>query len=377
MSTMHVGRYNYRDQFGDDPSPLVAKVREMLLAGRYILTAEVEAFESDFAALLEVKHARGVNSGTDALMIALRACGVTHDAEVITQANTFHATVAAIRLVGARPVLVDADELSFSLDARQLAEAITPRTSAIIPVHLYGYPAPMDAILAHVGSRPIAIVEDAAQAVGARLDGRPVGSFGAAACFSFHPSKNLAAAGDGGAITTSDDAVDRSVRLLRELGQDGQNHHVVVGLNSKLDAIQAAVLRDKLPRLADWNARRRTAAAAYRERLADVPVRFQRVEPGREHVYHLCQLRTERRDDLLRHLRAAGVDAVVRYPTPIHLQPAFADLGWRKGDFPVAERLAAELLCLPIRPDLTLDEIDYVADCVRAFFRGRGAVATT
>ena len=371
MATTQVSRYNYRQQLGDDPSALVAKIREMLLAGRYVLTAEVEAFESDFAAFVGARHARGVNTGTDALIIALRACGVSEGDEVITQANTFHATVAAIRLCGARPVLVDADELAFSFDARQLAEAVTPRTRAIVPVHLYGLPAPITEILTHARDGHIAIVEDAAQAVGARIDGRLVGSLGAAACWSFHPSKNLAAAGDGGAITTNDDGIDRTVQRLRELGQDGQNHHVVVGLNSKLDAIQAAVLHHKLPKVAEWNARRREIAAAYRERLADLPLTFQRVEPGREHVYHLFQIRTDRRDDLLRHVRAAGVDAVVRYPTPIHLQPAFADMGWRKGDFPVAERLAAELLCLPIRPDLTLDEIDHVADSVRSFFRGR------
>ena len=299
MATMHVARYNYRDQFGEDPTPLMRQVSEMLLAGRYILTGEVDGFESDFAAFLGVKHARGLNSGTDALTIALRACGVTQGAEVITQANTFHATVAAIRLCGARPVLVDAEERSFSLDARQLAGAITPRTRAVIPVHLYGQPAPMGAILAQVRDGRIAVIEDAAQAVGARIDGRPVGSLGAAACFSFHPSKNLAAAGDGGAVATNDGDLDRQVRLLRELGQDGQNHHVVVGLNSKLDAIQAAVLRYKLPSLPQWNARRRVVAAAYRERLADLPLRFQRVAPGEEHVYHLFQVRTDRRDDLL------------------------------------------------------------------------------
>ena len=368
---MQVLRYNYREQLGGDPAALVAQIREMLLEGRYILTAEVDRFESDFAAFLDVKHARGVNSGTDALIIALRACGVTSGTEVITQANTFHATVAAIRLCGAQPVLVDAEDLAFSLDAGQLAGAITRRTRAVIPVHLYGKPAPMGAVLAAVRDRGIAVIEDAAQAVGARVDGRPVGTFGAAACFSFHPSKNLAAAGDGGAITTNDDALDRQIRRLRELGQDGQNHHVVVGLNSKLHAIQAAVLAFKLPRLAEWNTQRRRVAAAYRERLAGLPLRFQHAEPADEHVYHLFQVRTDRRDDLLRHLRGSGVDAVVRYPTPIHLQPAFADLGWRKGDFPVAERLAQELLCLPIRPDLTLDEIDYVAGCVRAFFGGR------
>jgi dTDP-4-amino-4,6-dideoxygalactose transaminase len=371
MATMRVGRYNYRGQFGDDPSTLIAELGDMLLSGRYILTAEVETFEAAFAAALGVKHARGLNSGTDALIIALRACGIVAGDEVITQANTFHATVAAIRLCGARPVLVDADEASFSMDAGGLADALTPRTRAVIPVHLYGLPAPMDAVLARVRGFDVTVIEDAAQAVGARIDGRQVGSFGTAACFSFHPSKNLAAAGDGGAIVTNDDDLDRQVRRLRELGQDGQNHHVTVGLNSKLDALQAAVLKFKLPRLPEWNAARRAVATMYRERLAGLPLGFQRVGDREEHVYHLFQVRTERRDDLLRHLRGAGVDAVVRYPTPIHLQPAFADLGWRKGDFPVAERLAAELLCLPIRPDLTADEIDYVADSVRGFFRDR------
>lgn len=367
---MRVGRYNYRDQFGDDPTALLAQIGEMLLGGRYVLTSEVERFERDFAAWLDVKHVRSVNTGTDALILALRACGVGAGTDVITQANTFNATVAAIVHSGARPVLVDVDEESFSLDVAHLASAFTTRTAAVVPVHLYGKPAPMPAVLELAGTRGVAVVEDAAQAVGARIHGQPVGSFGRAACFSFHPSKNLSAAGDGGAVATNDDDVDRDLRIRRDLGQDGQNHHVVVGLNSKLDAIQAAVLAFKLPRLAEWNKRRRQVAAWYRERLGDLPVRVQRVDPSDEHVYHLFQVRTDRRDALLRHLRERGVDAVVRYPTPIHLQPAFADLGWRRGEFPVAERLADELLCLPIRPDLTLAETEYVADCVRAFFRG-------
>jgi dTDP-4-amino-4,6-dideoxygalactose transaminase len=368
---MRVGRYNHRAQFGDDPTALFDEIRDMVLAGRYILSAEVSRFESELAAFVGVAHAGGVNTGTDALILALRACGVTADAEVITQANTFHATVAAIRLCGARPVLVDVDERGFSMDVRALASAVNARTGAIVPVHLYGKPAPMNAVVAIAQPGEIAIIEDAAQALGASIHGRPVGTFGAAACFSFHPSKNLSAAGDGGAIVTNDHGVDRRVRVLRDLGQDGQNHHIAVGLNSKLDAIQAVVLRHKLPRLAEWNKRRRTIAAWYRERLADLPLGFQEIEPAEEHVYHLFQLRTERRDALLSHLRASGVDAVVRYPTPIHLQPAFADLGWRRGQFPVAERLAEELLCLPMRPDLDADDVDYVADAVRAFFRAR------
>jgi dTDP-4-amino-4,6-dideoxygalactose transaminase len=198
-----------------------------------------------------------------------------------------------------------------------------------------------------------------------------VGAFGAVGCFSFHPSKNLAAAGDAGAVVTNDESLDARLRPLRELGQQGQNHHVLLGLNSKLDAIQARVLSWKLPQLDRWNASRRQVAGWYRERLRDLPVRFQACGgPGEEHVYHLFQIRTEKRDRLLEHLHAAGVDAVVRYPTPIHLQPAFADCSWRQGQFPVAERLARELLCLPIRPNMPLAEVEYVADCVRAFFKG-------
>jgi dTDP-4-amino-4,6-dideoxygalactose transaminase len=192
-------------------------------------------------------------------------------------------------------------------------------------------------------------------------------------CFSFHPSKNLAAAGDGGAVVTRDRALDEAIRLRRELGQSGQNNHVVVGCHSKLDAIQARVLHHKLPLLDSWNEQRRRVAARYRELLEGLPVGFQRLDAGEEHVFHLFQLRTDCRDALLGHLRERGVDAVVRYPTPIHLQPAFQDQGWREGQFPVAERLARELLCLPIRPDLTEEEAVYVADTVRAFYGGAGA----
>ena len=221
----------------------------------------------------------------------------------------------------------------------------------------------------------IAVIEDAAQAHGARLGGRAAGTFGEIGCFSFHPSKNLAAAGDGGALATNSDALAESISRLRNLGQCGSNNHVTVGLNSKLDAIQARILSWKLPRLDAWNRARREAAARYRERLSDLPVRFQSVAPGEEHVYHLFQVRTDSRDELLAHLRESDVDAVLRYPTPIHLQPAFADCGWRPGQFPVAERLARELLCLPIRPDLSVEETDYVCDRIREFFACRASAA--
>jgi dTDP-4-amino-4,6-dideoxygalactose transaminase len=277
--------------------------------------------------------------------------------------------VAAIRHAGARPVLVDADPESFLIDESQVASAITPRTRVIVPVHLYGKPAPMAGLGALARNQGLAIVEDAAQAHGAEIDGQKVGSFGDIGCFSFHPSKNLAAAGDGGALSVNSDSLCERVERLRVLGQRRQNDHVVLGWNTKLDAIQARILSWKLPSLQKRNEARRYVAAAYRSRLSDLPLAFQSVAPSESHVYHLFQIRTPYRDALLAHLRDRGVDAVIRYPTPIHLQQAFADCGWRPGQFPVAERLAKELLCLPIRPDLAAEEVDYVCDRVREFFR--------
>jgi dTDP-4-amino-4,6-dideoxygalactose transaminase len=368
---MRVERYHYPSQFGPDVDGLLAEVREMLLGGRYVLTPEVKRFEDEFARYLGVRFVRGVNSGTDALVLALRALDIGPGDEVITQANTFNATVAAIELVGATTVLVDADEETFLIDGDQVESAISPATRAVLPVHLYGKPTPMSRLLEVARKHGLAVVEDAAQAHGARVGGRCAGTFGTIGCFSFHPSKNLAAAGDAGAVVTDDERLDEALRRRRELGQCGQNHHVVVGLNSKLDAIQALILSRKLPHLERWNEGRRAVAAVYRERLRDLPLRFQRQDPGEQHVYHLFQVRTDRRDALIAHLRSGGIDAVVRYPTPIHLQPAFEGRGWGRGRFPVSERLAEELLCLPVRPDMGLEEIDLVCGSVRSFFRGR------
>lgn len=368
---MKVKRYNYQQQFGDDIDRLMGDLRSMLLNGSYILTEELASFEREFARFVGVAHACGTNTGTDAITLALMALGLGLGDEIITQANTFNATVAAIRITGATPVLVDADENSFQMNATQVGAAITSRTKALLPAHLYGKPAPMAKLLAIADRWRLAVVEDAAQAHGARLDGRMVGSFGTAGCFSFHPSKNLAAAGDAGAVATSDAQLAEQIALMRCLGQRNQNEHLVAGINSKMDAIQARVLSWKLSCLEDWNAQRRRVAASYRERLAGLPLRFQSEDPNEEHVYHLFQVRTDSRDALLAHLQQSGVDAIVRYPTPIHLQPAFSDMGWRKGQFPVAEKLAAELLCLPIRPDLSLSEVDYVSECVHVFFKGQ------
>jgi dTDP-4-amino-4,6-dideoxygalactose transaminase len=368
-SSRVVGRYEYAAQFGDELDDVLATIREVLLEGRYGLDREVERFENEFAAFLGVRHACGVNTGTDALVLALRALGIGPGDEVITQANTFNATVAAICLVGASPVLVDANERTFLIDESALAGVITTRTRAIVPVHLYGKPTPLETIELICGRSGIELVEDAAQAHGARLHERPAGTTGAAGCFSFHPSKNLASAGDGGAVVTDRAGLAAEVARGRVLGQQAQNDHVSIGIHSKLHALQAIVLSAKLPKLDAWNVRRRDLAGLYRQALAHLPVGFQAESPGEEHVYHLFQLRTPERDGLLAHLRAAGVDAVVRYPVPIHLQPAFSAYGWREGEFPVAERLAQELLCLPLHPTMASEEVAYVAECVEGYFR--------
>jgi dTDP-4-amino-4,6-dideoxygalactose transaminase len=367
--SMKVPRYDYRSQF-ERFDEFMAELSRMIADGHYILTEEGAKFEGAFAEYLGCSFVAGVNTGTDALICSLKALGLQPEHEVITQANTFNATVSAICLAGLKPVLVDADENSFLINTDQALAATSPKTRVLLPVHLYGKPTPMREMLEACERRGVALVEDAAQAHGARIEGRRVGTFGVLGCFSFHPSKNLAAAGDGGAIGTNRADLHDRLTAIRALGQVGQNNHAYVGYNTKLDSIQAKVLSWKLPALDRWNEQRRSIARAYRERLADLPLKFQAWDEGEEHVFHLFVIRTEQRDRLLEYLRAKGVDAVVRYPVPIHLQPAFSDRGWRQGQFPVAQALARELLCLPIRPNLTMADVDYVSDCVRSFFKG-------
>ena len=365
---MKVPRYDYAAQFAGTLDGLVDDIRALLTRGDYILNDDVKAFEEMFAAFVGTAWARGVGCGTDALHLALRALGIGEGDEVITQANTFHATVAAIALAGATPVLVDANPESFLIDQDQIEAAITGKTRAIVPVHLYGKPTPMERLLEIARTHGLYVIEDAAQAHGATIDGKQVGSFGTAGCFSFHPSKNLAAAGDGGCVVTGSAQLAGLLEAYRMLGQRAQNEHIVLGMNSKLDAMQALVLRVKLGKLLEWNASRREVAAYYRSALRELPVQFQREDEGELHAYHLFQMRTSRRDDLLAYLREAGIDAVVRYPHPIHRQSPFARYGWREGDFPVAEMLAGELLCLPIRPAMPFAELEYVAQQVRKFY---------
>lgn len=367
--TMKVSRYDYRSQF-DGLQDLMAELSSMLVDGHYVLGGEVGEFERAFAEYLGCSFVVGVNTGTDALLCSLKVLDLEPEDEVITQANTFNATVSAICLAGLTPVLVDANEDTFLMNTEQAIALAGSRTRVLLPVHLYGKPTPMRELLQECAKRDLEVIEDAAQAHGARIGNQRLGTFGVLGCFSFHPSKNLAAAGDAGAIATSRVDLQKKLMALRALGQVGQNNHLCVGYNTKIDSIQAKVLSWKLSALDRWNEQRRSVARWYRERLSGLPLKFQIWDEAEEHVFHQFVIRTEQRNRLLEFLQSKGVDAVIRYPVPIHLQPAFTHCGWREGQFPVAEALARELLCLPIRPNLTVMDVDYVSDCVRTFFNG-------
>ena len=341
-------------------------IASVLDRSAFIGGAELTGLEQWFVASWGVPHAIGVSSGTRAIELVLRALGVGPGDEVVTPAHTFVATVAAIVAAGARPVLVDVEEDSGNMDPDRLARAVTGRTRAIMPVHLYGRPAPMAAILEVAGRSGIPVVEDAAQAHGARYRGTAAGALGVAGCFSFYPTKNLGAFGDGGLVTTRDDRLADAVRLLRDHGRTSKYEHAVFGYTARLDNLQAAILRVQADKLDEWNGRRRQAAAWYRDALPAF-VRTPGEDPEAPSVYHLFVARVARRDAFRAHLLAHGVPTAVHYPVPLHLQPACRDLGYKAGDFPVAERLAADIVSLPMHPFLTREQVQYVADVASEF----------
>ncbi|MBO8196911.1 DegT/DnrJ/EryC1/StrS family aminotransferase [Streptomyces smyrnaeus] len=366
-----VPKYRYPAQFEGGERELLSRIEELLLRGGYVLGQEVAEFEGRLAGYLGAAHTVGVNSGTDALILALDALGIGPGDEVVTVANSFHATAQAIARRGATPVYVDCRDDDFLMDLDQLPAAVTERTRAVILVHMFGKAAdvPRARRLAHDAG--VTLIEDCAQAIGARSHGVRVGTASAAGCWSFAPSKNLAAAGDAGAISVQDGELAERLRLLRHFGQPHQNRHEILGYNSRLDTLQALVLLHKLDRLDAWNARRAEAAATYRERLAGLPLRFQHPGEEGEHVYHLFQVRTrseQERDGLLEHLIASGIDAVVRYPVPLPHQPALASPAAQRHPCPVAQELSRQTLCLPIRPDLDAREIGQVCDAVTGYF---------
>lgn len=344
---------------------IMAAVESVMKRSAFILGSEVEEFERNFAAYCGAKYAVGVASGCDALLWALKACGIGPGNEVITVANTFIATVLAISMAGAKPVLVDCLEDTYEIDPSAVERAITPRTKAILPVHLYGQSADMDAIMAIAQRHGLVVIEDAAQAHGAMYKGKMCGTFGKVGCFSFYPGKNLGAYGDGGAIVTNDEQIADRVRMLRNYGQPRKYDHDIIGWNSRLDTIQAAVLNVKLKRLTSWNEARRQHAALYRELLADLPVQLPVEAPNVLHVYHLFVVRVPARDNVLKDLEARGISCGIHYPVPVHLQKAYQHLGYRRGAFPVSEKVAGEILSLPMYPELTPEQIAYVCKQIR------------
>jgi dTDP-4-amino-4,6-dideoxygalactose transaminase len=342
---------------------LLAAAAHVIDTSAFVLGPDGRALEAELARLCGARHGVGVGSGTDALRLALTALGVGTGDEVVTPAFSFVASATTIVMAGARPVFVDVERETLTLDVAALERVLTPRTRVIVPVHLYGHPAPMDRITALARARGIAVLEDAAQAIGAAWQGRPVGGWGDAACLSFYPTKNLGACGDGGMLLTTRDDVAERVRRLRHHGDTGRYHHVELGYCTRLDELQAALLRVKVRRLGAWEARRRAIAARYREAFADLPLALPVERPGAHHVYHLFTVRHPQRDALAKGLADLGVGTAVHYPRPVPGQPLFGEDG--EARWPEAWRAAREVVSLPCFPELTEAEVSGVIDAVR------------
>lgn len=343
-------------------------IRRVLDSGWLILGKEVAAFEEEFAAYIGVDHVVGVGSGTDALHLALRAAGIGSGDEVITAANTCVPTVTGISASGALPVPADINEVTMTLSASSASERINNKTKAIVPVHLYGHPCNMDALQALSDQQGLVIIEDCAQAHGAQWKGRKCGSFGLAGAFSFYPSKNLGALGDGGAITTNDAALAKCLREMRNYGEIKRYYHSSRGYNSRLDELQAAVLRVKLAHLDAWNATRRELAALYSSALSSTPLRMPVDAAEAFSVAHLFPVRTTQREAVMNHLSERDIQTLIHYPIPFHLQEAFADLGWERGTCPVAETVCDQVLSLPLYPELGADGVAEVCEEILGFF---------
>ncbi|MFC2169330.1 DegT/DnrJ/EryC1/StrS family aminotransferase [Acidobacteriota bacterium] len=346
---------------------ILPAMEHILENAQFILGDDVKQFEKEFAAFCHTRFAIGVDSGTSALELALRALGIGPGDEVITVANTFIATTFAISITGAVPVLVDIYPETCTMDVNKIKEAISERTKAILPVHLYGQMTDMAPILDIAHRHNLAVVEDACQAHGATYKGKIAGSFGDAAAFSFYPGKNLGAYGDGGAVVTSSDEIARRLSLLRNYGQSKKYYHDVQGYNRRLDTLQAAVLRAKLPHLNEWNQARRRHAQQYLTLLKDTNVSLPVEADYVESVYHLFVIRGKNRDDLRDYLREKGIATGIHYPIPIHLQQAYENLGYLRGDFPITEQYANEIISLPMCPELTSDQVMYVCNTIKEF----------
>lgn len=344
-----------------------AAVSSVLNGGAFVLGPEVRALEQEIATRCGVAYGIGVNSGTDAILLSLLALDIGPGDEVITSPFTFFATAETISVTGAKPVFADIDPNTFNIDPAAVEAALTPRTKAIVPVHLYGQAADMEPLKATAARYGLAIVEDAAQAIGASCHGKPCGSFGDLAAFSFYPTKNLGAFGDGGMVVTNDESLMEKVRLLRAHGSGGSYFYKRLGYCSRLDEIQAAILRVKLGYLDRWNESRRQHAALYNKSLQGSSVQTPQERNGCYHIYHQYTIRCERRDELKTHLASHGIDSGIYYPLPLHLQEVYQELGYQEGDLPNAEQASRQVLSLPVYPELTADDIAYVASRIQAF----------
>jgi dTDP-4-amino-4,6-dideoxygalactose transaminase len=364
---MRVPIVELKSQYRAHQAELDGAIREVLEASWFILGQQGEAFESEFAAYCGASQAVGVGSGTEALHLSLLACGVGPGDEVITVPNTAVPTVCAIDFAGATPVFADIDTETFNLDPSDLKRRLTPRTKAIVPVHLYGQPADMEPIADFAHRHGLRVVDDAAQAHGAEYRGRRIGTLADATAWSFYPSKNLGAYGDAGAVTTNDPEVAQRIRMLRNYGEEQRYYHSIRGFNSRLDEIQAAILRVKLRHLDEWNDRRRAIAARYREAIHHPGVRLPSKAPWARHVFHLFVIRARQRDALREHLLAREIGTQIHYPLPVYRQEAYAHLDVPAGDCPEAERAAAEVLSLPLYPELTDAQVDAVVEAVNDF----------
>ncbi len=368
---MKIPFLDLRAQTAQVETEVMAGIQTLLERGDFVLGKGVAQFETSFATYCECDHAIGVASGFDALKLILRAMDIGPGDEVITVSHTFIATALAISSVGATPVLVEVDSGTYTMDPQTIEAALTERTKAIMPVHLYGQTADMDPILQLACKHGLRVIEDACQAHGARDNGHRAGSIGDAAAFSFYPGKNLGAFGDGGAVTTNDAKLADRIRTLRNYGSSEKYVHDELGENSRLDTIQALVLSEKLKRLDGWNAARRAAAAQYTDRLQGVgDIQAPAIRKSSEPVFHLYVIQTERRDELQAYLTEQGIDCLIHYPIPVHLQKAYAERGWSVGDFPLTEKIAESILSLPIFPGITEGQIDFVCERIRSFYKG-------
>ena len=369
---MNVPLLDLRAQYDSIRDEIRAAIDRVMESQQFILGSEVSELEQEIAGYSHARHAIGCANGSDALLLALMALGIGADDEVITTPYSFFATASSISRLGARPVFVDIDPRTYNIDPARIEDAITERTRAIMPVHLYGQCAEMDAICEIAVRRGVPVIEDAAQAIGADDRDDRAGTMGAIGCFSFYPSKNLGGAGDGGMMTTNDDALAEKLRILRAHGGERRYYHRVIGINSRLDALQAAILRVKLPRLDSWSNARAERAARYRELFMDAGltehIELPFVRSNVRHIYHQFVIRTKARDALVEHLKKNGVGTDIYYPVPLHMQECFAYLGNSEGDFPESELAARETLALPIYPELTDDQQRYVVDVIEKYF---------